>query len=181
MIQHPWVGALEATIFTGWIYDHLKPFARDLEVAHPAMLKAIACGKKKNDTIDAAKISDLLRCNLLPQCYLAPPQMRELRRVLRYRNLLVCEAVRMKNKISGLLLEVGEPYDAKRLHGRNYFYSHLDSLRNTPESVIELLTITRGSLEMFDSLQRRLLRGLENHPLLRERVELLLSIRGWAK
>ena len=177
-IQRPWVGALEATIFTGWIYDHLKPHAVELQVAHPAMLKAIACGKKKNDSIDAAKISDLLRCNLLPQCYLAPPEMRELRRVLRYRNLLVSEAVRMKNKISGLLMEVGEPYDAKRLHGRKYFYSHLDSLSDTPESVIELLTITRGSLEMFDSLQRQLLRALESHPLLRERVELLLSIRG---
>lgn len=177
-IQQPWVGALEATLFTGWIYDHLEPYAVELQVAHPAMLKAIACGKKKNDQLDAAKICDLLRCDLLPRCYLAPPAMRELRRVLRYRNLLVGEAVRMKNKISGLLLEVGEPYDARRLHGKKYFYEHLDSLRDTPESVIELLAITRGSLEMFDSLQRRLLRGLEQHPLLKQRVELLRSIRS---
>lgn len=177
-IERPWVGALEATLFTGWIHDHLQPYARELQVAHPVMLKAIACGKKKNDRLDAAKICDLLRCDLLPRCYLAPPAMRELRRVLRYRHLLVSEAVRMKNKISGLLMEVGEPYDAKRLHGKKYFYEHLDSLRDTPESVIELLAITRGSLEMFDSLQGQLLRGLERHPLLRERVELLLSIRG---
>jgi len=177
-IQHPWVGALEATLFTGWIYDHLQPFARELQVAHPAMLKAIACGKKKNDPLDASKICDLLRCDLLPRCYLAPPAMRDLRRVLRYRNLLVREAVRMKNKISGLLLEMGEPYDAERLHQRGYFHAHLDSLRHTPASVIELLAITRGSLEMFDRLQDELLRGLERHPLLRERVERLLSIRG---
>ena len=151
-LERPWVGALEATLFTGWIYDHLQPFAQELQVAHPAMLKAIACAKKKNDRLDATKISDLLRCNLLPRCYVAPPALRELRRVLRYRNLLLGEAVRMKNKISGLLMEVGEPYDARRLHGRNYFYSYLDSLRDTPESVIELLAITRGSLEMFDRL-----------------------------
>ena len=99
-----------------------------------AMLKAIACAKKKNDRLDATKISDLLRCDLLPRCYLAPPALRELWRVLRYRNLLVGEAVRMKNKISGLLMEVGEPYDAQRLHGRRYFYSYLDSLHDTPES-----------------------------------------------
>jgi transposase len=175
-INRPWVGGLEATLFTGWIHDHLAPYAVELQVAHPAMLKAIACGKKKNDRLDAEKICDLLRCDLLPRCYLAPPAMRELRRVLRYRHLLVSEAVRMKNKISGLLLEVGEPYDARRLHGRKYFHEHLDSLRDTPESVIELLTITRGSLEMFDSLQRRLLHGLDRHPLLRERVELLRSV-----
>jgi len=158
-IEHPWVGALEATLFTGWIYDHLKDFALELQVAHPAMLKAIACGKKKNDRLDARKICDL-------------------RRVLRYRNLLVREAVRMKNKISGLLLEVGEPYNARRLHSQKYFYTHLDSLRDTPESVIELLAITRGSLEMFDRLQAELLRGLSSHKLLRERVERLQSIRG---
>ena len=31
----PWVGAMEATIFTGWVYDFLKPYAIDLKVAHP--------------------------------------------------------------------------------------------------------------------------------------------------
>jgi len=31
----PWFGALEATMFTGWIYDVLKPYARELKVAHP--------------------------------------------------------------------------------------------------------------------------------------------------
>ena len=26
-IAKPWVGALKATLFTGWIYDHPRPFA----------------------------------------------------------------------------------------------------------------------------------------------------------
>src|SRR5438270_11095004 len=68
----PWVGALEATLFTGWIYDHLRPLAQDIKVAHPTMLKAIAASKKKNDKVDARKIADLLRCDLLPECYMAP-------------------------------------------------------------------------------------------------------------
>ena len=44
---------MEATMFTGWIYDHLKPHAATLKVAHPLMLRAIAAAKKKNDRIDA--------------------------------------------------------------------------------------------------------------------------------
>ena len=144
-IGKPWVGALEATLFTGWIYDHLRPFAEELQVAHPAMLQAIACGKKKNDRLDAEKICDLLRCNLLPRCYMAPAEMRELRRVLRYRHLLLSEAVRMKNKISGLLLEVGEPYVKQKLHRRRYFQELLGNLRDTPASVLEMLAISRGS------------------------------------
>jgi transposase len=42
----PWLGAMEATIFTGWVYDFLKPHAVELKVAHPAMLKAITKGKR---------------------------------------------------------------------------------------------------------------------------------------
>ena len=52
----PWIGAMEATLFTGWIYDLLKPLAHELKVAHPAMLKAITAAKKKNDKVDARTI-----------------------------------------------------------------------------------------------------------------------------
>jgi len=117
----PWMGAMEATLFTGWIYDLLKPLARELKVAHPAMLKAITAAKKKNDQVDARTIADLLRCNLLPECYMAPSAMRDLRRVLRYRNLVVRQATRMKNRIAGLLMETGTVYNKERLHGKAYF------------------------------------------------------------
>ena len=42
---------MEATIFTGWIYDHLLPHAEKVKVAHPLMLRAIAAAKRKNDQI----------------------------------------------------------------------------------------------------------------------------------
>jgi len=29
------MGAMEATIFTGWIYDFLKPHAFELKIAYP--------------------------------------------------------------------------------------------------------------------------------------------------
>lgn len=177
-LRRPWVGALEATIFTGWVYDHLKPHARELKVAHPLMLRAIAVSKKKNDRVDAAKIADLLRCALLPECYMAPPEVRELRRVLRYRNLVVRQAVKMKNRIAGLLMEVGAEYNKTRLHGKHYFADLLDHLEDVPPSVIELLQLSRGSMELFMAMQRRLVNGLRRHPLLAERVRRLTSIVG---
>jgi len=48
-------------------------------------------------------------------------ELRELRRILRYRNHIVRTAVNMQNKISGLLMEVGASYSKKRLHGKKYF------------------------------------------------------------
>jgi hypothetical protein len=55
--------AMEATMFTGWIYDHLLPHAEKIKVAHPMMLRAIAAAKRKSDKIDAAKVADCLRCD----------------------------------------------------------------------------------------------------------------------
>src|ERR1700681_4848869 len=50
-LPEPRMIAMEATIFTGWIYDHLLPHAEKVKVAHPLMLRAIAAAKKKNDRI----------------------------------------------------------------------------------------------------------------------------------
>jgi len=110
----PWIGAMEATLFTGWVYDRLAPHARELKVAHPLMLRAIACSKKKNDRVDAEKIADLLRADLLPECYMMPTELRDLRRVLRYRNRATLEVAR---RLVGFLLAVdksGIPYDPDR-------------------------------------------------------------------
>src|SRR3982751_3447264 len=106
-LPQPWTVAMEATIFIGWIYDHLLPHAAAVKVAHPLMLRAIAAAKKKNDRLDASKIADCLRCDFLPECHMVPIEIRDRRRTLRYRHLLVRQMVQMKNRISGLLLETG--------------------------------------------------------------------------
>ena len=83
-LPQPRMIAMEATIFTGWIYDHLLPHAEKVKVAHPLMLRAIAAAKKKNDRIDASKIADWLRCDFLPECHMASTEIRDRRRILRY-------------------------------------------------------------------------------------------------
>lgn len=177
-LPQPWTGAMEATIFTGWIYDFLKPHALDLKVAHPQMLKAIAASKKKNDRVDAQKIADLLRCDLLPECYMVSEEIRELRRVLRYRNLMVQEAVKMKNKMSGLLMETGAIYSKKRLHGRKYFADLLDNIEDVPDSVVDLLRLSRTNYEMFNSIQKKLIAVLNNEAKIADRVKRLMTIEG---
>jgi len=174
----PWIGAMEATLFTGWIYDFLKPWAQALKVAHPPMLKALTAAKKKNDKVDARTIADLLRCNLLPECYMAPVAIRDLRRVLRYRNLVVRQATRIKNRIAGLLIETGTPYNKQRLHGKAYFSDLLGNLQEVPPSVVELLKLSRGQVEFFAAMQRRLLKGLREHAELNQRVMRLQTIPG---
>jgi transposase len=174
----PWQGAMEATMFSAWIYDTLQPYAEQLDIAHPAMMKAIAAAKKKNDKLDARMISDLVRCNLLPVCYVPSPEIRELRTLLRYRSLVVRESVRMKNKMAGLLMEAGAPFNKQKLHGKKYFTKLLKELEEVPESVRDLLRLSRGALEMFETTQKRLLKRLLGDEKLSQRVERLSSIQG---
>jgi len=105
-LPQPRMIALEAAICTGWIYDHLLPHAEKVKV-HPLKLRAIAAAKKKNDRIDAGKIADCLRCDFLPECHMAPTAIRDRRRVLRYRSLVIKQSVQMKNRVSGLRMETG--------------------------------------------------------------------------
>jgi len=63
----PWIGAMEATLFTGG-WRPPAALRRRIEGCPSRMLKAITAAKKKNDAADAEKIADLLRCILLPEC-----------------------------------------------------------------------------------------------------------------
>jgi transposase len=177
-MREPWCGAMEATLFSAWIYDTLKPYAQRLVMGHPARMKAITAGKKKSDTIDARTIADLLRCDLLPTCYVLPPEMRDLRRLLRYRNKVVQQSVRMQNRMAGLLMESGTTFVKTKLHGKKYFSELMKSLEEVPESVKDLLRMSRGSMEMFESTQKQIVKRLLSEHALQQRVERLLSIRG---
>src|SRR5271154_3527554 len=176
--QVAWQGAMEATLFSAWIYDTLKPYAQQLSMGHPAKMKAITAGKKKSDCLDARTIADLLRCNLLPACYVLPPHLRDLRRLLRYRNMVVRQSVRMQNKMAGLLMESGTVFHKDKLHGKKYFSQLIKSLEEVPESVKDLLRMSRGSMEMFESTQKQIIKRLLSERTLEQRVERLMSIRG---
>lgn len=176
--EAPWKGAMEATMFTGWIFDFLKPYAASLKVANPLQLKAIAASKKKNDRLDAAKLADMLRCNLLPECYMASQRNRDLRRQMRYRNLVVRQSVLMKNRISTILMEHGIAYNTRSLHGKRYFGALMDSLEYVSDGAKTLLSISRANLELFDSIQKNLLASLQREPDIADRVRRLQTIPG---
>src|SRR6202795_4888200 len=175
-LPRPWSAAMEATMFTGWIYDHLKPHAAALKVAHPLMLRAIAAAKKKNDRIDAHKIADCLRCDFLPESYMASTEIRERRRTLRYRNLLVRQAVQMKNKIAVLLMEAGVSYNKQRLHRVGYFRELLATNQDIDEGLRSLLRLCHETVVRLGKTESALVRSLQRDPMLRERIERLMTI-----
>jgi transposase len=71
--------ALEAAFGWEWLADLLEAEGIELYLAHPRHTKAIAAARVKTDAVDARTLAHLLRADLLPEAYVAPPEVRELR------------------------------------------------------------------------------------------------------
>jgi hypothetical protein len=76
---------------------------------------------------------------------------------------------------TGLLIESGTAFNKQRLHQKKYFSNLMKSLEEVPESVKDLLRMSRGSMEMFQSTQKQLVERLLSEPALEQRVERLMS------
>lgn len=78
--------AVESTFNWYWLVDYCQEMKLDVRLGHAAEMKLIFGGKNKSDKIDAKKIADLLRVNLLPEAYAYPKEKRAVRDLLRRRS-----------------------------------------------------------------------------------------------
>jgi transposase len=94
---------LEATGNWSYMYDVLADGVDEVVLAHPKRVKAIAAARIKNDKIDARTLAHLARADLVPTSYAPPPEIRELRDLVRHRARLVRERTRHKNRVHNIL------------------------------------------------------------------------------
>src|SRR5574342_993762 len=80
---------LEATYGWYWAADALAELGATVHLAHPLGVKAFSYRRVKNDQRDAADLADLLRMGRLPHAWIAPPEVRRLRDLVRHRAKLV--------------------------------------------------------------------------------------------
>jgi transposase len=77
--------AMEACWGWYWAADVIKECGARLHLAHPLAIAGYANRRVKNDIRDATLLADLLRMGRLPEAWVAPPAVRELREEVRYR------------------------------------------------------------------------------------------------
>lgn len=77
--------AFEAAFGWGWLVELLDDYGFEPHLVHPSRCKAIASARLKNDKVDAHILAQLLRADLLPEAWIAPPAVRQLRARLRHR------------------------------------------------------------------------------------------------
>jgi transposase len=108
---------LEATYGWYWAADVLSAAGARVHLAHPLGVKGFAYRRVKNDARDAADLADLLRMNRLPEAWIAPPAVRELRELVRYRAKLVAIRSGCKAQVHSVLGKAGILIAASDLFG----------------------------------------------------------------
>jgi transposase len=99
--------AFEAAYGWTWLAELLDDLGLQAHLAHARGCKAIASARLKDDRVDARTLAQLLRADLLPEAWIAPAAVRELRALLRHRVALVRLRTLAKNRIHALLADAG--------------------------------------------------------------------------
>ena len=86
-----------------WIvYDLLSQYARRVIVAHPYHVKLIASSFVKTDKRDAIALARLLAANILPEVWIPPSHVRDLRSLIHHRTSLVHRRATAKCRLRGI-------------------------------------------------------------------------------
>jgi transposase len=107
---------LEATCGWYWASDVLAECGANVHLAHPLGLNW-SNRRVKNDVRDANDLLDMLRLDLVPEAWIAPPPVRELRELVRYRAKLVCLRAGLKSQVQGVLTKEGVVVGRTQLWG----------------------------------------------------------------
>jgi transposase len=168
--------ALEATYGWEWLADVLEEAGYELHLAHPLRTKAIAAARVKTDAVDARTLAHLLRTDLLPEAYVAPRELRDLRDLLRHRVALTRIRSALKQRVGAILAKHGiqRPYGNLFGPGGLRFLEGLE-LREGPRRRLDSLLALIGDFDReIDRTSAEIDQRAEADP----HVEVLCQIRG---
>ncbi|HEX8770783.1 MAG TPA: IS110 family transposase [Acidimicrobiales bacterium] len=158
--------AMEATLGWYWAADVLAECGARLHLAHPLGIKAFAYQRVKKDESDARLLADLLRMGRLPESWIAPPELRELREAVRYRHKIVEARANAKSQVHGVLAKAGVKVPVSDLFGvagtallSSVAIDGLYLVR--VESLRDLIALHEREIAMLDRL---IARRLDGHP-----------------
>ncbi len=138
-----------------WFVDRLEEAGLDVRLVHPLEAKKRMAGRNKTDALDAAGLAMLLRNGTLPEVWIPPAKLRDLRGLMRTRLALRHHTTTLKNRIHGAIRRYGqwEEGEAKNLFigkGRVQLSVYVGSL---PE---ETRLATRHEWALVDEVERHI-------------------------
>jgi len=167
--------AFEAAFGWGWLLRLLEDYGFDPHLVHPLRCKAIASARLKNDKVDAATLAQLLRADLLPEAWIAPAEVRQLRALLRHRAGLVRLGTQQRNRIHAVVADFGYDRSGSYLSGPGRgWLAGLDLPATSREVVADCLAVIDGLAPAIDRIDGELRARAKADP----RVKTLTTLPG---
>ena len=167
--------AFEAAFGWGWLLRLLEDYGFDPHLVHPLQCKAIASARLKNDKVDAATLAQLLRADLLPEAWIAPAEVRQLRALLRHRAGLVRLGTQQRNRIHAVVADFGYDRAGSYLSGPGRgWLAGLDLPATSREVVADCLAVIDGLAPAIDRIDGELRAHAKADP----RVKTLTTLPG---
>jgi len=94
---------IETTTNVWDIYDIVAPLVTRTAVTHAGAVRQIAEARVKTDKEDVKRLIRLLIADIVPEVWVPPVEVRELRGVISYRNRLVKMGTMVRNRLQSLL------------------------------------------------------------------------------
>jgi hypothetical protein len=157
--------AFEAAFGWGWLAQLLEDYGFEPHLVHPLRCKAIASARLKNDKVDAATLAQLLRADLLPEAWIAPPEVRQLRALLRHRAGLVRLRTQLQNRIHAVVAGFGYDRSGSYLSepGRGWL-AGLELPAVSREIVTDALTVIDGLAVLTERIDGELRQHAKGRP-----------------
>lgn len=153
--------ALEACCGAADLADELVEQAGwSVSLAHPGYVVRIKQNPDKTDYSDARVLADLTRVGYLPKVWLAPAELRELRRLVRYRQQKANERRDVKLRIRAVLREQRIKIDVARPWTRQWLAT-LATLQQIGPDTVWILQQHLASLARLQQEIRQVERRLE--------------------
>jgi transposase len=167
--------AFEAAYGWGWLVELLDDYGFEAHLVHPTRCKAIAAARLKNDKVDAATLAQLLRADLLPEAWIAPPAVRQLRTLLRHRCQLVRLRTLYRTRIHAVLADFGydRPGGCWSGPGREWLAT-LDLPEMSRRVIEDYLTLLDGLVRPIDALDG----VIHDRAKTDRRVKVLMALPG---
>jgi transposase len=167
--------AFEAGFGWGWLAQLLEDYGFEAHLVHPLRCKAIASARLKNDKVDAAILAQLLRADLLPEAWIAPAEVRQLRALLRHRTGLVRLGTQQRNRIHAVVADFGYDRSGSYLSGPGRgWLAGLDLPAASREIVADCLAVIDGLAPLTGRIDGELRQLAKADP----RVKVLTTLPG---
>jgi transposase len=170
--------AIESCCGAADLADELISRGWLVQLAHPGYVARMKQSPDKTDYGDARMLADLQRIGYLPRVWLAPEEVRELRRLVHYRQSLTKERKNLKLQIGATLREARQKAPANANSWTKAWLAWLDAsaelspnARHITNRRLRRLTALQEELRQVD---KRLERQTREDPL----VQKLLTVKG---